>query len=54
MDALDRARTVVLIPGGIFEEHGPLIPVNADGYRNEQEVEWMGEGKTRNWKYAKK
>lgn len=37
--ALDPARTVVLIPGGILEEHGPHIPVNADGYRNEQITE---------------
>jgi creatinine amidohydrolase len=33
---LDRARTVVIIPGGILEEHGPLLAVNADGYRNER------------------
>jgi len=33
---LDRARTVVIIPGGILEQHGPLIPVNADGYRNDR------------------
>lgn len=33
---LDRARTVVIIPGGILEEHGPLLAVDADGYRNER------------------
>jgi Creatinine amidohydrolase len=33
---LDRARTIVIIPGGILEEHGPHLPVNADGYRNER------------------
>lgn len=33
---LDRARTVVIIPGGILEEHGPLIAVDADGFRNER------------------
>src|SRR5687768_9401616 len=33
---LDRARTVVIIPGGILEQHGPLLAVNADGYRNER------------------
>lgn len=33
---LDRARTVVLVPGGIVEEHGPYLPVYADGYRNER------------------
>src|SRR5579864_6420290 len=30
--ALDRARTVVLIPGGILEEHGPYLPSFTDGY----------------------
>ncbi|CAN5629721.1 hypothetical protein BH20VER1_BH20VER1_11290 [soil metagenome] len=29
--ALDRARTAVIIPGGILEEHGPCLPSNADG-----------------------
>lgn len=33
---LDRARTVVIIPGGILEQHGPLLAVNADGFRNER------------------
>lgn len=36
---LDRSRTVVIIPGGILEQHGPLLPVNADGYRNERVAE---------------
>ena len=31
---LDRARTVVLLPGGILEEHGPYLPTYADGYLN--------------------
>lgn len=30
--ALDHARTVVLIPGGILEEHGPYLPSFTDGY----------------------
>lgn len=33
---LDRARTVVIIPGGILEEHGPYLAVDADGIRNER------------------
>lgn len=33
---LDPTRTVVIIPGGILEEHGPLISVDADGIRNER------------------
>lgn len=36
---LDRARTVIIIPGGILEQHGPLLPTNADGYRNERLAE---------------
>ena len=30
--ALNRAKTVVLIPGGILEEHGPYLPSFTDGY----------------------
>ncbi len=33
---LDPARTVLVIPGGILEEHGPYLPVSADGIRNER------------------
>ena len=32
---LDRARTVVVIPAGILEEHGPYLPAFTDGYVNE-------------------
>jgi creatinine amidohydrolase len=31
---LNREKTVVLIPGGILEEHGPYLPVYTDGYAN--------------------
>jgi creatinine amidohydrolase/Fe(II)-dependent formamide hydrolase-like protein len=37
--ALDLRRTVVLMPGGILEQHGPYLPSFADGYFNE----WMTE-----------
>lgn len=37
--ALDRARTIVLIPGGILEQHGPFLPSFTDGYRNERTTE---------------
>ena len=37
--ALDRQRTVVLMPGGILEQHGPYLPSFTDGYGNE----WMTE-----------
>ena len=32
IQVLDRQRTVVLIPGGILEEHGPYLPSYTDGY----------------------
>ena len=32
--SLDRAKTVVIIPGGILEEHGPYLPSFTDGYFN--------------------
>ena len=34
--ALDRERTVILVPGGIMEEHGPYLPSYSDGYQNER------------------
>jgi creatinine amidohydrolase/Fe(II)-dependent formamide hydrolase-like protein len=33
--ALDHAKTAVLIPGGILEEHGPYLPSFTDGYVDE-------------------
>ena len=35
IQALDRAHTVVLIPDGIMEEHGPYMPSFTDGYLDE-------------------
>ncbi len=34
--ALDRSKTAVILPGGILEEHGPYLPIYADGYVNER------------------
>lgn len=34
--ALDRSRTVVILPGGVLEEHGPYLPAFTDGYMNER------------------
>ncbi len=34
--ALDREKTVVLLPGGILEQHGPYLPSFADGYMSER------------------
>lgn len=33
---LDRARTVVILPGGVLEQHGPYLPAFTDGYMNER------------------
>lgn len=33
--ALDKQRTVVILKGGILEEHGPHLPSFSDGYSNE-------------------
>jgi len=35
IQALDLQKTVVLIPGGILEEHGPYLPSYADGYADD-------------------
>jgi len=34
--ALEREKTVVLLPGGILEQHGPYLPSFTDGYQNER------------------
>ena len=34
--ALDRERTVVLLPGGMIEEHGPYLPAYTDGILSEE------------------
>jgi creatinine amidohydrolase/Fe(II)-dependent formamide hydrolase-like protein len=34
--ALDRAKTAVILPGGILEQHGPYLPSYTDGYRGER------------------
>jgi creatinine amidohydrolase/Fe(II)-dependent formamide hydrolase-like protein len=41
--ALDRHKTIVLIPGGILEQHGPYLPSFTDGYRNEQATEELAQ-----------
>src|SRR5262245_62075251 len=35
IQSLDRAHTVVLLEGGILEEHGPYLPSFADGYQSD-------------------
>ncbi|MEO6064509.1 MAG: creatininase family protein, partial [Lysobacterales bacterium] len=36
IQALDRQKTVVILPGGVIEEHGPYMPSFTDGYYNER------------------
>jgi creatinine amidohydrolase/Fe(II)-dependent formamide hydrolase-like protein len=36
---LDKQKTVVIVPGGILEEHGPHLPSFTDGYSND----WLAE-----------
>jgi len=40
---LDRARTVVVLPAGILEEHGPYLPSYTDGYQNERIAQAVAE-----------
>ena len=35
IQALDLSKTVVLVPGGILEEHGPYLPSYTDGYADD-------------------
>jgi creatinine amidohydrolase/Fe(II)-dependent formamide hydrolase-like protein len=35
LQSLDRDNTVVIMPGGILEEHGPYLPSFSDGFTNE-------------------
>ena len=34
IEALDRSTTVLIVPGGILEQHGPHLPSFSDGYIN--------------------
>jgi creatinine amidohydrolase/Fe(II)-dependent formamide hydrolase-like protein len=36
--ALDHSKTVVMLPGGILEEHGPYLPSYTDGYVSERQA----------------
>jgi creatinine amidohydrolase/Fe(II)-dependent formamide hydrolase-like protein len=51
--ALNRAQTVVLLPGGILEEHGPYLPAHTDGILSEsltQELVQAIAAKKPSWK----
>lgn len=41
--ALDRAKTAVILVGGILEEHGPYLPSYTDGYLNERLASDLGD-----------
>lgn len=41
--ALDRQKTVILMPGGVIEQHGPYMPAFTDGYMNEWWTERLAE-----------
>lgn len=43
VEALDRTKTVIIIPGGIMEEHGPYLPVGSDTIFNERLAHDLGE-----------
>ena len=43
VQALDRAKTVIIIPGGIIEEHGPYLPTYTDGYYDERLAQDLAE-----------
>ena len=36
ISSLDRSKTVVILPGGILEQHGPYLPSFSDGYMNKR------------------
>lgn len=40
--ALDRARTVIIMPGGILEQHGPYLPSWSDAYFNQRLASDLG------------
>jgi creatinine amidohydrolase len=42
--ALDRAKTVVLLQGGMLEEHGPYLPAFTDGILSARLTEALAEG----------
>lgn len=41
--ALDKQKTVVILPGGVLEQHGPHLPSFTDGYSNEWLTERLAE-----------
>lgn len=48
ISALDRAHTVVILPGGMLEEHGPYLPAFTDGILSARLTSELAEGIVRN------
>jgi creatinine amidohydrolase/Fe(II)-dependent formamide hydrolase-like protein len=44
LSKLDRKKTVVFIPGGILEEHGPFLPAGTDGIFNARLADDLARG----------
>jgi len=42
--ALDRARTVVFLQGGMLEEHGPYLPAFTDGILSDRLTRELAQG----------
>ncbi|MEP6703569.1 MAG: creatininase family protein, partial [Acidobacteriota bacterium] len=36
IQGLNKQKTVVILPGGVIEQHGPFMPSFSDGYLNER------------------
>ena len=43
IEALPRDKTVIIMPGGVMEQHGPYLPSFSDGYMNEWWSERLAE-----------
>lgn len=43
IETLDRSKTVILMPGGVIEQHGPYLPAFSDGFMNEWWTERLAE-----------
>ncbi len=51
INSLDKSKTVIIIPGGIMEEHGPYLPSFTDGYWNEKFTDTLSKtiAKRKDW-----
>ncbi len=51
INSFDKSKTVIIIPGGIMEEHGPYLPSFTDGYWNERFTDTLSKtiAKRKDW-----